>query len=372
MLFSSIRWLRLFVQKRAATILVFGLTLGAVAAGALVGQRQAGGQPARQRRDGAGAGRRPVPDPRLVEIEALERALNGRPRDLAAATRVARLCIEAARREADPRYLGRAQAALSPWWTEAAPADDEVLRLRAIIRQARHDFDGALADLDRLVARSPLDAQAHLVRAGLLVLRGQPERARVSCQALAPLVSPLTVAACLAPLDAAAGKTAAAAAALEGSLSRAPESERAWGLSVLGEIRFWAGDLPAAERALRRSLALDAGDRYTRALLADVLLDAGRPADVRALLGGIGVERPGRSPAAATGDAPSTGWGAGRPGNWRRSCGSASPPNAAGVKTCTAGRRPGFCWRSMDSRRWRWRRPPATGRRSASTGMRGC
>ena len=266
---------------------MFGLTLGAVAAGAAVGQRQAQGA-SRPTSDAtvleqvAARSR----DPRLVEIEALERALNGRPHDLAAATRVARLCIEAARREADPRYLGRAQAALSPWWTEAAPADDEVLRLRAIIRQARHDFDGALADLDRLVARSPLDAQAHLVRAGLLVLRGQPERARISCQALAPLVSPLTVAACLAPLDAAAGKTAAAAAALEASLSRAPESERAWGLSVLGEIRFWAGDLPAAERALRRSLALDAGDRYTRALLADVLLDAGRPADVRALLGG--------------------------------------------------------------------------------------
>jgi Tfp pilus assembly protein PilF len=285
--FFSIRRLRLLVQRRAATLVVFGLTLTAVAVGAAVGERQAGGA-SRPADDALVLGQvaARARDPRLVEIERLERALVARPRDLDTATRIARLCIQAARREADPRYLGRAQAALGPWWDQPAPADDEVLRLRAMIRQARHDFDGALADLDTLVTRSPLDAQGHLVRAGLLALRGQPERARDSCQALAPLASALTVAACFAPLEAASGRGAAAASALEAALLGAPDGERAWGLSVLGEIRLWAGELAAAERALRRSLALDAGDRYTRALLADVLLDAGRPAEVRALLSG--------------------------------------------------------------------------------------
>jgi tetratricopeptide (TPR) repeat protein len=288
---STIRRLRLFVQQRAAMLAVFALAVGAVAAGAVLGQRQAQG--AGRPTDDTLVVQRVAArarDPRLVEIERLERSLATRPDDQDTATRLARLCIEVARREADPRYLGRAQAALAPWWFRPAPADDEVLRLRAMLRQARHDFDGALADLERLVARSPLDAQAHLVQAGLLALRGQPDRARASCQALAPLVSPLTVSTCLAPIDAAAGRTSEAAVALERALAAAGESvdsERAWGLSVLGEIRFWAGDLPAAERALRRSLALDSGDRYTRAVLADVLLDAGRSADVRPVLAAV-------------------------------------------------------------------------------------
>ena len=287
---STIRRLRLFVQQRAATVAVFALAVGAVAAGAVVGQRQAQG--AGRPTDDTLVVQRVAArarDPRLVEIQRLERLLATRPDDLDTATRLARLCIEAARREADPRHLGRAQAALAPWWSRPSPADDEVLRLRAMLRQARHDFDGALADLQRLVARSPLDAQAHLVQAGLLALRGQPDRARASCQALAPLVSPLTAATCLAPIDAAAGRTSQAAAALERALAAGEgvDSERAWGLSVLGEIWFWSGDLPAAERALRRSLALDPGDRYTRAVLADVLLDAGRSAEVRPVLASV-------------------------------------------------------------------------------------
>jgi Tfp pilus assembly protein PilF len=293
MQFVSIRRLRPFVQRRAAILVVFALTAAAVAAGAAVGQRQAQG--AGRPTDDALVVERVsarARDPRLVELQRLERLLAARPDDLDAATRVARLCIEAARRQADPRFLGRAQAALAPWWSQEIPADDEVLRLRAVLRQARHDFDGALADLDRLLARSPLDAQGHLVRAGLLALRGEPERARASCQALAALASPLAVATCVAPLDAAGGRAAEAAAALERALAAsgggaAGAAERAWGLSVRGEIRFWAGDLAAAEQSLRRSLAVDAGDRYTRAVLADVLLDAGRAAEVRPVLAAV-------------------------------------------------------------------------------------
>ena len=67
----------------------------------------------------------------------------------------------------------------------------------------------------------------------------------------------------------------------------APDGERAWGLSVLGEIQLWAGDAGGGGAGPAAVAGAGAGDRYSRALLADVLLDAGRPAEVRALLSGV-------------------------------------------------------------------------------------
>ena len=69
--------------------------------------------------------------------------------------------IRASRVEGDPRFLGYAQAALGPWWTQPA-APTTVLVLRATIRQSRHEFDAAVADLDRVLQRDPKHAQALL------------------------------------------------------------------------------------------------------------------------------------------------------------------------------------------------------------------
>src|SRR6185503_20195154 len=82
---------------------------------------------------------------------------------LALARRAARRYIERARADADPRYLGYAQAALAPWWNAGAPAS--VLVLRATIRQSLHDFPSALADLSAALEIEPRNAQAWLTRA---------------------------------------------------------------------------------------------------------------------------------------------------------------------------------------------------------------
>src|SRR5262245_25917477 len=74
------------------------------------------------------------------ELKAPELDARDAPRDPAKATAAAKKAIELARREADPRYWGRAQGALQPWWNEPDPPQ-EVLMLRATIRQALHDFD---------------------------------------------------------------------------------------------------------------------------------------------------------------------------------------------------------------------------------------
>ena len=98
-------------------------------------------------------------DPVVRELQGLRRQLVAQPDDLDLALQVARRNIEIGRSEADPRYYGYAQAALAPWW-EQMPPPSEVLLLRAVLRQNRHDFAGALTDLQQVLVVRPRHAQA--------------------------------------------------------------------------------------------------------------------------------------------------------------------------------------------------------------------
>ncbi len=97
------------------------------------------------------------------EVRARQKALAANPPALAAALNIARLAVRDGRASADPRRYGQAQAVLQPWWS-AADAPTEVRVLRAVIRQALHDFKGAEADLDAILATDPRNAQARLTR----------------------------------------------------------------------------------------------------------------------------------------------------------------------------------------------------------------
>src|SRR5262249_55564609 len=149
----------------------------------------------------------PAKDPRARELAALAR----RPGDLSAALRVARLHLEEARRTGDPRHLGRAEAALLPWGDDL-PA--EGLVLRATLRQARHAFTGALADLARVPGD---DRQAALERATVLAVVGRMAEARAACDRLGDAT---LLVGCRAPIDALTGRAREARAALEAALER--------------------------------------------------------------------------------------------------------------------------------------------------------
>lgn len=212
---------------------------------------------------------------------AEERAARG---DLAAALAVARADVDLARRTADPRYLGHAQAALARWWAEPAPPP-AVLILRATIRQSLHDFAGARADLDALLARDPDDAQALLTRAVVAGVVGDRATAARDCAAVTRVLGELYGAACSAPLAAAHGGGPAAFTRLARAIEAARGSAgAAWAQTALAELARANGDDAAAELAFRTALAADPGDVYTQAALADLLLDAGRPAEVVTLL----------------------------------------------------------------------------------------
>src|SRR5690349_14187483 len=136
-------------------------------------------------------------DPALKALRRMRAALRANPQNLDVAAPVAKRAIEAARATGDPRFLGQAQAARAPWWKAGDPPTQALL-LRATLKQSQHDFIGALADLDRVLAAAPGDPQARLTRATVLTVIGQYDKARADCDALSTIASALVVAACTA------------------------------------------------------------------------------------------------------------------------------------------------------------------------------
>jgi predicted Zn-dependent protease len=224
-------------------------------------------------------------DPSLKQLRAARLALAREPRNLGKAAAVAQRAIEASREQGDPRYLGAAQAALSPWWNDA-DAPPAARLLRATIRQSQHDFDAALADLDALLRDRPADGQALLTRATILTVRARYAEARRDCASLAGRTSTLVVTACLAGPDSLSGDADAAYRMLAAALQRPGEDPgvREWALTLAAEIAVRRGDRETADAHFRAALALDPRDAYLKAAYSDFMLDTGRPAAVTALL----------------------------------------------------------------------------------------
>ncbi|HEY3158169.1 MAG TPA: hypothetical protein VGJ78_04335, partial [Vicinamibacterales bacterium] len=224
-------------------------------------------------------------DPTLRDVKRLRAALARNPSDLMLAARLARRAIEAGRETGDPRFFGQAQAALAPWWIEPSPPAQALL-LRATLKQAMHDFPGALADLDRLIGANPRDGQAVLTRATVLTVQGRYAEARADCTRIARLTVPLVTITCDAAPASVSGEAASAYRALTGALA-APANDPGlaeWAQTLAGEIAQRRGDAVAAEAHFRAALALDPRDPYLLGAYTDFLLDRNRPAEVVPLL----------------------------------------------------------------------------------------
>ncbi len=225
-------------------------------------------------------------DPRARELVTLRAAWRAAPNDVDTAVRLARRYFDEVAAEGDPRYVGYAQAALQPWWEQAAPPA-EVRVLRAMVLQFDHRFAPALADLDAAVREQPGNGTAWAWRTAILLVQADYAEARRSCDAMAPLSTPLVAAACRAQVDAVTGQAARAASGLRSALKQAADAsppERLWSLTRLAETEERRGDFTAAEAAFREAGALGLPDVYLLAAHADFLLDRGRAAEVLALL----------------------------------------------------------------------------------------
>ena len=225
-------------------------------------------------------------DPAGRELRQLRSDLAANPRDADTAIRLARRYFDLASAEGDPRYIGYAEAALRPWTALPEPPSEIVL-VRALLRQYRHDFIPAMADLERVLAMDPGNVEAISWQVALHRVQADYDKAREACQRLAATATPLATIACNAAIDSINGKSREAHAALTTALARYPAKSieyQQWVLVRLGEMALRYGDKALAEKHFRDAIATGYTDGFVLAAYADLLLDQNRPAEVMTLL----------------------------------------------------------------------------------------
>ena len=225
-------------------------------------------------------------DPVQQQLRSLRAELSAKPTDIALATSVAQRYIALGRSETDPRYLGYAQAALAPWWSQAAPPP-QVRLLRATLLQSTHQFGPALADLKGVLAAQPDNAQAWLTQATVQTVQGDYAGATASCAHLSNLSIELITVTCIANVGTVTGRSVKSEQLLDLTLERsanAPEELKEWALTLLAEMAQRRGDTAVAEARYKSALAMAPNDSYLLGAYADFLLDQKRTSEVLTLL----------------------------------------------------------------------------------------
>ncbi|HEY9547158.1 MAG TPA: hypothetical protein VIR56_14195, partial [Solimonas sp.] len=228
-----------------------------------------------------------VSSPQLRELKTARARSEATPEDTGAAITYARLAIELGRQQADPRFYGNAEAALSPW-DGVAQAPLEIAWLRAVLHQQRHDFDGARAELDALLRREPDYPPALLTRAVINLVQGRPRDAQRDCAALIGLAGVRVIGSCAAAAASELGRADNALSTLQDLNDRptdgVPFDQRSWSLTLAAEINARMEHHDAAQKAFDRARAAIAAagdhDPYFQVAEADFLLDRQRPAIV--------------------------------------------------------------------------------------------
>jgi Tfp pilus assembly protein PilF len=226
-------------------------------------------------------------DPALMQLAArnreLQRPAPGNPdAHPDAILAVVRANIEAARRHADPRYLGRAEQLLQPWngMVLKSKSSIEVQVLRATIHQSLHHFDQALDELNQVLSLQPSHPQALLTRATILQIRGDYAAVERDCAHLLQSGGAVVAQLCLAGVASVSGRADPAARLLQQTIRTIPESDTTtsvWAHTLLAETLTRTGNLASASNQFDTAMRLDPGDRYLRAAYCDFLLDQRRP-----------------------------------------------------------------------------------------------
>ena len=240
----------------------------------------------------------PASDAQVVEVLPAARGARSQERqwqqrlasnaqDAQAAVALAQLYLDQARRLGDARFAGRAMGVLAAWREpEKAPLD--VLMMLATVQQYLHAFDTAAANLERLLQREPLHAQALLTLATVRRVQGRYAPSDAACQMLQRAGQALYARACNAENRGLRGATDAARAELQALLAASARNAdtRAWLLVSLAELELRSGAVATAEKYYRDSLSL-ASDDYARLGLIDLLLDTGRAQQAWELTGSM-------------------------------------------------------------------------------------
>jgi tetratricopeptide (TPR) repeat protein len=218
------------------------------------------------------------------ELAALRATMMAAPADAAPATRLAQRYFDLAMARGDPRYVGYAEAVVARF---GEPLPASLRFMRGLLRQYRHDFDGALADFAAAVALDPDLAAAHAWRGAIYLVQADYAAARNECEALRRLGRGTLLGACIGLVQTYGGQLEAGYRSLQQALAATDDADnRLWLLTRLGEVAAWRGESALAERRYREALSLGRDDGYLLAAWSDFLLDAGRPAEVVKQLAG--------------------------------------------------------------------------------------
>ena len=243
------------------------------------------------------APRKPLDDSELLERLPL-RAGDGSARELAAlragmlaapgapgpAALLAQAYFDLAMARGDPRYVGYAEAVIARF---GEPRTASLRVVRGLLRQYRHDFDGALDDFAVALVLDPGFAAAHAWRAAIFLVQADYAAAQQECAALQGLGRATLFGGCSGLVQAYGGHLDAAYRTLQQVLATTEDSgNRLWLLTRLGEVAAWRGQAALAESHYRAALALGRDDGYLLAAWGDFLLDQNRPAEVLVALAG--------------------------------------------------------------------------------------
>ncbi len=239
-------------------------------------------------------------DPSARRLQSLRKQLAAKPDDVALRIEIARRYFDLSMAQGDPRYVGYASAALtpldkSPPLDKAAPVGNAALiasywQIKGMLQQYSHNFDGALASLDKASLADPKSPDPMAWRSAIHMVQANYAKAQAECDALKPLTTPLFATGCsqyvLAHSGGAAGLQSAfdtLNAAVKAEPNASPEL-MLWELTRLAEMAIRLKRFDDAEAYSQRALKLGVTDQFLLGAYADFLLLQKKPEAVITLL----------------------------------------------------------------------------------------
>ncbi|MBI2770869.1 MAG: hypothetical protein HYX47_14685 [Burkholderiales bacterium] len=225
-------------------------------------------------------------DPEVRRVESLRKQLAANPNDAKLRVEIARRYFEMAMAQGDPRYIGYAQATITPLAT-ATQDNAGYWLVRGQLEQYSHSFEPALASLERAAKADTKDAQPLAWRAAIFMVQARYPEALAECARLTPLTQTLFGAGCSAYVEATTGQLQAAydkLLAARAAATTSPPELLLWADTRLAEMAVRLQQPDAAEKHFKQALGQGITDQFLLGAWADFLLERNRPAEVIKLL----------------------------------------------------------------------------------------
>jgi tetratricopeptide (TPR) repeat protein len=230
-------------------------------------------------------------DPSARRLQSLRKQLEAKPDDVALRIEIARRYFDLSMAQGDPRYVGYASAALTPL-DKTPPASNAALtagywQIKGMLQQYSHNFDGALASLDKASVADPKSPDPMAWRAAIHMVQANYPKALAECEALKPLTTPLFATGCAQYVRASTGELQSAFDALNAAVKAEPTASPElvlWELTRLAEMAIRLKRFDDADAYFKQALKLGVTDQFLLGAYADFLLQQKKPEAVITLL----------------------------------------------------------------------------------------